>query len=321
MSHCFRSRIVTVFSIACMSFHASLLAQDDSQRAEQFRKNIYDASQAIPAPEFVGRNPDNDLEALEQLAPMREQLSALEKDFAKGIATGRQPFQNLAGTIQHVRNRLNEFEKSLKGYASLENIHRDAQHVRKMIAMSIENQAPAYFQPTSDIAIYTKNMERRIRALEKLGSPGTDVEKARSILKQLLAESKVAQEKLLDGILQQNKIPDDKYQKADRDELIQLIEATWNKAMPNQKPIRVGLIGNDWTRMKKWEIQNKTLYEVDRSKLQGFVLASYDDRCFVLRNIQLMRDHTDNGKLTAWTINDPSSPPSPIELILKEKVK
>jgi hypothetical protein len=245
----------------------------------------------------------------------------LEKEFAEGSKSGNQPYRNLSSTSESVRERLTAFDKSLKNFASLEMIEADAQHARKMIGMAIENKAPAYFQATSDIAVRSRMIEVRIKALEKIDPKSDQLTKAKLAAQQLKSQAVEAQKKLLDQLLNQNQPPIDGYQKPDRTELLELVKSTWEKAAPGVKPLKIGLIGNDWQRSKKWEIQNRTLYEIDRSRIQGFVIIAHDDRTVVCRRIQLNRDHVNQDQITAWLLNDPKAEPEPFELLLKSKVQ
>lgn len=304
-------------------FAACQLVQppEEGQRAEQMRMAAYKAAQAVPTPELVGKQPDRDLEALELLQPMREHLDDLEKVFAEGIRTGNQPYRNLVSTIAYIRERLMAFESSMKSYASVENITQDVEHVRKMLNMAIQNQAPAFFQPGNDISNRQQSIALRIRVLEKISPNSPELKQSQKIAMTLANEVQQAQRSLLDSILQLNQLPTDNYRKADREELLKLVRETWLKSQPKEKPIQVGLIGTDWTRTKKWEIQNRTLYEVDRSRIQGFVVVAHDQKTVALRHIQINRDHTNNERTTAWNLSDVQSPPTPMELILKSKLK
>lgn len=317
--------IVPLVSLARLTIliAASQLIQspEDGQRAEQKRLAAYKAAQAVPAPELVGKQPDKDMEALELLRPMREHLDDLEKEFADGIRSGNQPYRNLVSTIAYIRERLMAFESSMKSYASVESITRDVEHVKKMLNMAIQNQAPAYFQVGNDISNRQQSIALRLRVLEKLSTNSPELKQSQKIAKMLANEVQKSQRSLLDSILQLNQLPIDNYQKADRAELLKLVKETWLMSQPTEKPIQVGLIGSDWTRTKKWEIQNRTLYEVDRSRLQGYVVVAHDEKTVALRHVQINRDHINNEKTTAWNLSDVQAPPTPNELILKSKLK
>lgn len=317
--------IVPLVSLARLTIliAASQLIQspEDGQRAEQKRLAAYKAAQAVPAPELVGKQPDKDMEALELLRPMREHLDDLEKEFADGIRSGNQPYRNLVSTIAYIRERLMAFESSMKSYASVESITRDVEHVKKMLNMAIQNQAPAYFQVGNDISNRQQSIALRLRVLEKLSPNSPELKQSQKIAKMLANEVQKSQRSLLDSILQLNQLPIDNYRKADREELLKLVKETWLMSQPTEKPIQVGLIGSDWTRTKKWEIQNRTLYEVDRSRLQGYVVVAHDEKTVALRHVQINRDHINNEKTTAWNLSDVQAPPTPNELILKSKLK
>ena len=318
---------VSVLFVVTGLMNSVLLAQRDESpkqlalRAESLRQSLYSAAQTIPAPEMVGRQNEKDLDALDLVEPLKQRMDELEKEFAEQIKDGNQPYRNLASTIEYVRERVLAFEKSLTKFASLEMIEADAQHARKMIGMAIENKAPAYFQSNSDIANRSQMISVRITVLEKTAPESEQLSKAVQIARQLKSQVTDAQAKLLDQLLSLNQPPADNYTKPDREDLLNLVRSTWEKTSPGVKPIKVGLIGNDWQRSKKWEIQNRTLHEVDRSRIQGFVIIPRDSRTVECRRIQLNRDHINQDQTTAWLLSDPRSEPEPFELMLRSKLQ
>lgn len=295
--------------------------QGDPNVAEKERQKLYEAGQAITDSYSVGRDSDKDLETLALAGPLLKYAAELEKKYAEGIASDNQPYRNLKSTIEYCRERIAGFEKAIKDWASLASIQADAEHARKMVAMSIEYQAPAYYREESDIAIKRRSIAARIQVLERLAPDSADLKAAKELADSLAKEVADAQTKLLKGILEQNQLPQDNYSQADREALLKLVTDTWIKAAPQQAVLKTGLIGDSWTRTRKWEIQNRTLYLVERSEIQGYVVVEHDDQTVACRRILLRRDHTDNDKLSASTINDPAAEPSPMELVLKSKLK
>jgi len=163
------NRALLLALLAVLGFHAQAAAiQGDPNLAEQERQKLYEAAQAIPDAYNVGRDLAKDLEALSLIAPLLEHAADLEKKYAEGIASENQPYRNLKGNIEYSRNRIAEFEKAIRNWANLESIRADAEHARKMMTMSIENQAPAYYREENDIAIKGRSIASRIQVLEQL---------------------------------------------------------------------------------------------------------------------------------------------------------
>ncbi len=210
-------------------------ADDRASKAEETRQKINQFSQSIVAPEMVGRNPAQDLEGVEQLPAIRAYLDETEKDFANEIATANQPYRNLAGNIQYIRERLDQFQSSVNTFASLEAVQADADHILKMAKMSVENQAPAYFREGNDISNRTESIRLRIRMLEKLKPKSKELAAALDIQQKTAKEVKAIQQKLLKGIIDQNELPNDSYSGSDRKELLKLIDDTWKKQVELKK--------------------------------------------------------------------------------------
>lgn len=296
-------------------------AQDRAEIAEAKRKQLYEVAKSYPTHNSAGAKLDEDLARLGQLAPLRKHIDELETEFASEIASKIQPYRNLLGTIQYSRDRLADFEKGMRDYSSSEAIQADADHVRKMLAMSLEYKAPAYFRPENDIARTSQRIAKRIQVLESLDPKNDELASAKKIAKELAEETQKTQTQLIGGILEQNELPKDQYRGKDRDALLKLVRATWTEKSPKAKIVRDGLIGDQWTRTHKWEVQNKSLIEVDQSRIQGFVLIDNDAKTYAIRWIQIQKDHVNHDKIEAWLISDPQAKPEPMEQILKSKVK
>jgi hypothetical protein len=296
-------------------------SQERAQAAETLRLELYKVGQQVEASEFVGRDPEKDLQALEQFPALLKACEEAEKEYATEIASQVQPYRNLIGTIGYCRERIEKFNAALAEYASPTSINEDADKILKSAKQSIEYQAPAYFKPDSDIARSTKSMKLRLKVLEKLKPDSKELNQGQELANKTAAEVRKIQMQLLDGILSQNDLPTDSYTKGDRKELLKLVEETWTKQVSKDKPLRVGLIGDSWVRTEAWEIQNRTAYKIDRSRLQGFVVLPNDNKTVMIKHIQLQRDHTNQDKTTAWPISDPQAGPEPMEMVLKSKLK
>jgi len=221
----------------------------------------------------------------------------------------------------YCREKILKFNEALAAYASPTAITEDADAILKSAKQSIEYQAPAYFKPDSDIARRTKSMKLRLKVLEKLKPDSNELKQGYDLANKTAVEVRKIQMQLLDGILSQNDLPTDNYTKGDRKELLKMVEETWTKQAPKDKPLRVGLIGDSWVRTEAWEIQNRTVYKIDRSRMQGFVVLPNDNKTVVIKHIQLQRDHTNQDKTTAWAISDPKALPEPMEMVLRSKLK
>jgi hypothetical protein len=307
--------------VACLGLDGRLFAdQARANQAETKRLALYEAAQQISAPEFVGRDTDKDIETLAKLPALREHIQQLEQEYAVDIRTGNQPYLNVDGTIRYARERIEKFETALAEYAGIDKIKEDVEYTRKMLKLAIQNTAPAYFSDGNDISNRRRQIQTRLRILTLIASK-EELAKAKEVSEKLSAEVLSAQQSLAKEIIRINELPIDNYQHSDRPSLLKLVETTWLKAEPKRRPLASGLIGDNWSRSEKWEIQNRSLYKVDQSQLQGFVVVGFDSNTHAVYHVQIRRDHTDNDRTTAWVINDTSLPPEPRELILASKLK
>jgi hypothetical protein len=314
--------LVCIFGMAaCDVSFARDQPDERANAAETLRLQIHKMAMAITAPEYVGRDAEKDLELLTQFPAIRKLCDESENEYAKEIASQVQPYRNLVGTIGYARERIAKFEQAIQAYAALAAIREDADAILKSANRSVENQAPAYFKPGNDIDRRTTSMTLRLKVLASLMPDSKELKEGKELARSTTDQVRKIQMKLLEGILEQNELPSDDYNQADRKELLKLVEETWLKQAPRDKPIRIGLIGSDWVRTDAWEVQNRTVHRIDRSRIQGYVVMPNDTKTVVVRHIQLQRDHTNQDKLTAWSISDPKSAVEPMEMVLKSKLK
>lgn len=312
-----------VFCLAALLLVAfgsdAVFGQERANQAEATRQQIANAAQAIIAPELAGRNLERDIECLESIQPLREFLKRIEKEYATEIREGAQPYRNVEGTIRYTREKMDQFENALKQFASLASLQADVEQIRTMLKLAVENQAPAYFDEGNDISRRRQSLKNKATVLGKLAAPA-DLEKALEIIQATEKAVFDAQAKLGKQIIEANQLPSDQYRGADRDELLGLVEAAWLKAVPDKKPVYIGLIGNQWSRTERWEVENQTLFKVERSQLQGFVLVPHNSETVACFHIQVRRDHLDNDRTATWLIEDPAKTPEPRQLIQVSKV-
>ncbi len=122
-------------------------------------------------------------------------------------------------------------------------------------------------------------------------------------------------------ILEQNELPPDAYQQSDRQMLLKLIEEKWKQSGNNSPILKVGIVGANWTRNLSWEFQNSSLYKVDQSRLQGYVIVAHDAKLAVRHSINVRKDHVDNEKISLSFLNDPKAQPELTDQILRTKIK
>jgi septal ring factor EnvC (AmiA/AmiB activator) len=308
-------------TIGACGFSATAFAQTRAEKAQAEWDRMKGMSETISAPEYVGRNVASDLKAIEQLPAYRKHLADVAKEYSAEIKDDNQPFRNLGIMIQYLRKNLDAFEQSAKQYASLESIKGDLDHVLKMANQAVENEAPAYFRPENDICRSTETAKQRIQYLEALDPKSEEFKSATQLLEETSQQVRTIQQSLSASILEQNELPPDDYRDADREKLLKLLSEKWKKEGTKSKVLRTGIVASSWTRGVSWEIQNRTLYKLDQSRIQGYVIVEHDDQVAVRHSINLVKDHLNKDNVTASFVSDPKEEPELVNQILLSKLK
>lgn len=305
----------------CLVFcTATVSAQSAADKAKQQWDRMHEMAQTLPAPENVGRNPDVDLAALANLNQYRQHIESVAKEFAADIKADQQPFRNLGFKIEHLRTKLTDFDNAAKTFYAIESVQRDLEHVLKMANQAVKYNAPAYFRPENDIGRYTESAKLRIRYMQAADPKSKDLAEARKRLDDTTRQVKKIQQNLSASILEQNDLPPDEYRGQDREAILQLLRDKWNKEGTKEKVLKVGIVTPNWTRNVTGEIQNKTLYKNDRSRIQGYVIVQHSNKVAARHSIDLSKDHIDNDQISASFVNDPKEEPELIHQILLSKL-
>lgn len=314
-----RTTFLSIFLVSM--FPLIVTAQSSAEKAESIRLKLRAVDESISAPEYVGRNIDADLAAIRNLTKYREHLKEIAAEFSKQIQTGVQPFANLGYTLQGLAQHIDQFEVSARDFGSPAMIRADLDHILKMAKQAVEFQAPAYFRPENDIGIRTEKVKTRLRYLEALALDSAELKAAQEQLVATTKQVSEIQKSLSAMILSQNNLPQDGYQRADRETLLKLIRDKWVQTGSKSQVLKVGLVSEDWTRSSAWEIQNRTLYKVDRSRIQGYIVVALNDKIAVRHSLNLVKDHVDGDKVSLSFLNDPRAAPEITDQILRSKIK
>lgn len=308
--------LLAVLAVSCRAY-----AQSSAERAQSEWNRMDEMANSLPAPENVGRNPAVDLAALQNFADYQRHLESVAKEFANEIEEDRQPFRNLGFKIEHLKSKLADFDRGATAYMSSEAIQNDLDHILKMAKRAVENQAPAYFRPENDIGRYTELVQLRISYLRARDPKSPALTSALEKLKATTAEVNSIKQSLSASILEQNEVPSDAYRGNDRESLLKILRDKWEKEGTKAKVLKVGIIAPNWKRDVTWEIQNRTIYKNDRSRIQGFVIVSHSDKIAVRHSINLIKDHIDNERISASFLDDPKAEPELTNQILTTKLK
>lgn len=299
----------------------SASAQSRAEKAQAEWDRLHEMQQTMSAPEYVGRNVDADLAAVTNLEQYRKHFKSLRDEFAAEIKDDQQPFRNLGYKLEHLERQLAEFERAAREFGSVASIEADCDHMLKMAKQAVEYQAPAYFRPENDIAKSTESAKIKLRYMQALSPKAPEVAQSLKRMADTQKEVSKIRQELAASILEQNELPPDEYRGNDRESLVKLMTAEWNKSGAKGKILKVGFIQSDWTRSVTWEIQNRTLYKNDRSHLQGYLIVSFNTQVAARHTFNLYKDHLSNDKLSGSFLEDPKVEPELMNQIMMQKLK
>lgn len=161
----------------------------------------------------------------------------------------------------------------------------------------VNEQKPMYFGPDSGIAQRLGWAEPKVAVLAAFDAEAAKPYQAK------LAETRGQIDKMAASLSQQiidaNQPPPDRFEGADRDEVIQIAIDGWKEQQPDAEVIKAYIPSRAWERETKWEWFADAFHKVDRSSLQVQLIVKHNDGLAVIRPMNLRKNHLEGDTIIA----------------------
>lgn len=179
----------------------------------------------------------------------------------------------------------------------------------------VNEQKPMFFGPDSGIAQRLGWAEPKIAVLAAFDPEAAKPYQAK------LAETREQIDKMAESLSQQiidaNPPPADRFQGADRDEVIEIAIDGWKEQQPDAEIIKAYIPSQAWERETKWEWFADAFHKVDRSKLQVQLIVKHDDELAIIRPMNIRKNHLKGDTMIAvpfYGIDDKLQPSAYLKL-------
>lgn len=286
---------------------------------------LKEINQMYADPQIIDSRPDEAIEILKQLPNVKAERARIAEKYADLLNQPTDGARQMKDVLNYFDAVFGRFMQHADQYASESPpaIKNELDFAVQQAQTAVANKSPAYFGPEGGITQRLAMAKTRIDVLTAL-RPDSPESKA------ALADYEATQVKIAEtgksleaNILEANRVPDERYSAADKDELIQIIKAKWAAEGTGGEPLKVGMNSAGWKRDTRWEWSSadKAWYKVDKSKTQGYVLMKHSDSVAAVWYVNLVKDHLADDRVTAWFFDDPKEQPALIHQVLMKNVK
>ena len=163
----------------------------------------------------------------------------------------------------------------------------DFASIESLVQQAVTERKPLFF--TGGIPQQMGWVEEKLALYRAIGGERAPAYDER--LAALRASLVEAEATLEEDIIAANTMPNDGYQGAERDHVVQLAKTELAREFPDAQVLAAAIPSPDWQRETLWRNQTGDWYKIDRSKLQVQLVVKRDDRLAEIRPYNLWKDH------------------------------
>jgi len=194
--------------------------------------------------------------------------------------------------LRYFDEQFGTFEKAANQYASEapREIDNKVAETVKMAQAAAAEKKMGFFGPYGGIKSNLDQTEVRYRMLAALRPDAPETKVARKKLDDGYAQVKQVRASLDNDILASNRVPDDQFNGADKQQMLEIVKAKWSQSGVAGDVLKSGINSSDWKRDTYWRFDGtSTFYKTDLSKAQGYIVVKTDDKIATVYYINLTR--------------------------------
>lgn len=298
------------------------LVQDSEDDAQRELAALNEVSRGLPDPALVTRDLDATTHNVGLLPGYRANIERIRQQFAARFARPQQPWSELESRLRWHENEVARFEQTVREHvASLAAVQQELETVRQTAKMAIENQAPVWFQPDSELYQRLATARKRLAMVRLLDGESDETKRAASEIDRVEQEVSTTAATIADQILENTPLPPDEYQGADREKLLEAIAARWKNDGNGQQVVRSGIVGPDWKRETAWVWENRAFHKTDTSRIQAWVLVAHGEKTLARHSLNFVVDHLAGDSMESSWVGDPKADPPLSSQVLRSRAE
>ncbi len=281
--------------------HATLTALIDPARYPQLDADLERLSEftrMFGNPQLLQTDRARAAEIVGQANAAHAEATRIATEYLKFINQQTELSKRLGGNVTYFFEKYGAFGEAVATErANLPaSMDADFASVEGLVQQAVAERKPAFF--TGGIPQQLGWIEDKLALYRAIGGERVAAYDERmAALETSLDEAQAA---LLEDIIASNRMPQDGYQGAERDRVVQLAKTELAREFPDAEVLAAAIPSQDWKRETLWRNQTGDWYKIDRSKLQVQLVVKRDDRLAEVRPYNLWKDHLQGDAINVF---------------------
>lgn len=297
----------------------SLINPGNYPKLAQDLDRLRELSAMYANPRVLMEDPERGALLVSDAQAATEERERLVKEYAIFITQKTATGKRLFGLNRHFVEQWYNFAaaaKERKEALPLE-IQAELDETTSIAKEAVEEEKPAFF--TGGIPHRLEAAERKLVLLTALDpAGGAGFEKKIAAIRVKLREQ---EDSLREAIIKSNRLPENAYGGADREEVGKLATAAWKKVQPDAEILAIRIPSPAWKHELIWRNQTGSWYKIDRSRLQVQLVVKHDDKLASIQPINLWKDHLKGDSINAFPLHEKGYELRPQNFMLLKRVK
>lgn len=287
----------------------------DFEKVGELTGRYYDFRMTVQQPEKMAA-------VISEDAAVLAEIQRIAQAYLPLVQQRTEPGERMEKRFAYFMEKRTAFAGELTAYKAQlpAQFQADLDEGLRLAAQGVAEKKPMFFGPHSGIDQRFGWAEQKLLVLRAF-----DAEAAKPYEQKLAdARAKVKQmaRTLEADIIAQNTLPPDRYQGADRKDLIARAAAAWLEAQPKAKVLTATIASEAWERDTRWRHSGGgEFYKIDSSSLQVQLIVKHDGELAVIRPVNLYKNHLKNDTIKAFPMDNPDDELVPSRFIPLAKVK
>ncbi len=302
--------------VAAVGAGSEVSAVVDFERLREFASSF---GELVPLSADVER-----ATAVAKLLPrLRAERSAVAERHRERLQQSTPIAKEWATVLADFDRRFAEFTAAVDEFAAAApaDLARQLSGVLATAQAAVASGTHAEFGAESELSQRVERIARELALLEAIAPAGAPTDSARAAFASAIAKLRELSGGFVESIVAAATMPPDRYRGADREALIAVLRACWQADGNGKAALAVGIRGENWRREVRWDWIGDAWRRIDRSRLDGFVIAAHDERVAVRHAVELTKDHGRGDAITARLVEDPSAEPAVSVCLLRNNVR
>lgn len=274
-------------------------------------------------PQIIERQPEAAIETIKLIQPVMEERKRIAAKYADLLKQTTPEAKDMNSVLRYSDEVFGKFDAALKVFVASAPglIVKTVDDAITMGEGAAAGKKHMFFGEHGGVNQRLTQAQVQLTVLAAAAPDAPDTASARQKLEAARAKIKTMQSALLEGIVQSNQPPQERYSGADKAALIDLVKKKWAESGIAAEVLKTGINSQSWQRDTRWEWRARAWNKVDVSRIQGHIIVKKDATTALIYHINFVKDHLAADTITAYFFNDLKAEPDVTMKLALKNVK